>query len=187
MEQSAGHIYFKNIALGCLEMVAFLPRCLTRFGATAKDAELSFLSLLVVVLVMSLLELHDPDYAGVDFQKITLLTILRSCVSMLGFYGLVALLCWGLTRKGVFMHFVTMANWASATMMLALLPALLVLATGAVGWETLLNYFLVVVLFNYAVVTFVARHALKINWVGGAFFGLANCFIDVTVLQMFSV
>ncbi len=84
------------------------------------------------------------------------------------------------------MHFVTMVNWAGAAIMLALLPALLMLTIGAAVWESALNYFLVVLIFNYAVVAFVARHALRINWVGGVFFGLANCFIDVTVLQMFS-
>jgi hypothetical protein len=44
-----------------------------------------------------------------------------------------------------------------------------------------------VLIFNYAVVAFVAKHALKINWVGGVFLALANCFNDVIVLQMFSV
>lgn len=187
MDQPQGHVYFKNIALGCLELVAFLPRSLSRFGTSAKDAELSFLSLLPVIILMSLLQAYDPDYAGASLSKIALMTFLRSCISLLGFYGLIALLCWGLTRKGVFMHFVTMANWASGTIVLALIPAILVLMTGVVAWETVLNYFLVVLIFNYAVVAFVAKHALKINWVGGVFLALANCFNDVIVLQMFSV
>ena len=186
MDQKEGPAYFKNIAWGCLEMVAFLPRSLLRFDNTRQGAELSFLALLPVILLGGLWQSFDPMYAGVNLSTIILIACLRIFIALAGFLGLVWLLCWGLTRKGVFLRFVTMMNWASGTISLALIPLLLVLALNPAAWEPSFDYFFIVMLFGYGVTAFIARHVLKISWVGGVFFGFASLFIDITVSQMFS-
>lgn len=186
MEEKQGHAYFRNIALGCLEMVAFLPRSRTRFANTRQDAELSFLALIPVILFGSLWQSFDPLYAELSLREIAIVSFFRSVFALAAFLGLVGLLCWGLTRKGVFLQFVTMLNWLNGTISFALIPLVLVLALGIAGWEASFDYFFVVMMFNYAVIAFIARHALRISWLGGIFFGFASFFIDITVSQMFS-
>ena len=186
MDQKEGPAYFRNIAWGCLEIVAFLPRSLARFDNSRQGAELSLLALLPLILLGSLWQSFDPIYSGVGLKELILISFFRTLISMTGFFGLIWLLCWGLTRKGVFLRFVTMMNWASGTLSLALIPLLLVLAIRPTAWEASFDYFFVVMLFSYGVTAFVAKHALQISWLGGVFFAFANFFVDITVSQMFS-
>lgn len=171
--------------LGCLEIVLFMRRGITRFNTTKGAAIRSFLIPLIlspILLMLLAIESH-----GTPFMLMVSIHLPRTIISIAAFLFVTYALMRQFNRNKHFYQFVVATNWLSVPVTLFLLPIVVMLFTGTHTIAEIESYAIFTIIFGYVLTAFIATHALRIPWELGGFVAIVGLGIDQTTLDIASL
>jgi len=161
--------------LGCFEIFLFMPRGVERFDVSRDRMIRSFIIPLVMMpFVLVVVARLSPEFPA---SLIVSLTVLRTVLAAVMFFGVVYFITKQLDRQEHFYKFLVVANWTNINGIILTLPILIGLELG-VDASTFESYAVFSEIVGYIYGAFVLTCCFRIPWEMGGFLAVVALAIN---------